>query len=91
MLLEDMNAPVKQRHTARRVLARLVGEHGADALSYFTVREYVWPRRPELDGRRRADVYVQQENAPGAEAETKCRERILERAVHSRGATIKLT
>jgi hypothetical protein len=28
MLTEDVDAPRKQRHTARRVLARLVDEHG---------------------------------------------------------------
>src|SRR5262245_47303050 len=28
MLREDLTAPRKQRHTARRVLARLVDEHG---------------------------------------------------------------
>ena len=30
MLREDLTAPRKQRHTARRVLARLVDEHGMD-------------------------------------------------------------
>ncbi|KLO42425.1 hypothetical protein ABW17_12415 [Mycobacterium nebraskense] len=30
MLRSDLDAPKKQRHTARRVLARLVDEHGAD-------------------------------------------------------------
>lgn len=69
MLLEDVGAPVKQRHTARRVLARLVDEHGVDALSYSTVRDYVRLRRPEIDQRRRADVFVPQEHAPGTEAE----------------------
>ena len=28
MLREDLDAPRKQRHTARRILARLVDEHG---------------------------------------------------------------
>lgn len=32
MLRADLDAPKKQRHTARRVLARLVDEHGADGL-----------------------------------------------------------
>ena len=41
MLRTDLDAPRKQRHTARRVLARLVDEHGADGLSYSTVRDYV--------------------------------------------------
>lgn len=69
MLLEDVDAPVKQRHTARRVLARLVDEHGVDALSYSTVWDYVRLRRPEIDQRRRAHVFVPQEHAPGTEAE----------------------
>ncbi|HTW03723.1 MAG TPA: hypothetical protein VMF87_25715 [Streptosporangiaceae bacterium] len=41
MLREDLEAPKKQRHTARRVLARLVDEHGVTAISYSTVRDYV--------------------------------------------------
>lgn len=35
MLRSDVEAPKKQRHTARRILARLVDEHGAVDLSYF--------------------------------------------------------
>jgi hypothetical protein len=30
MLIEDKTAPRKQRHTARRILARLIEEHGAE-------------------------------------------------------------
>ena len=52
MLRSDLDAPKKQRHTARRVLARLVDEHRAVGLSYSTVRDYAanaapryWPRR----------------------------------------------
>jgi DNA-binding transcriptional regulator YhcF (GntR family) len=55
MLVEDTTAPRKQRHTARRVLARLIEEHGAGDLSYSTVRDYVRVRRAEIDveaGRR---------------------------------------
>ena len=48
MLRADLDAPKKQRHTARRVLARLVDEHGAAGLSYSTVRDYVAKRRPEI-------------------------------------------
>ena len=47
-LRADLDAPKKQRHTARRVLARLVDEHGADDLSYSTVRDYVARRRPQI-------------------------------------------
>jgi transposase len=32
MLVEDTTAPRKQRHTARRILARLIEEHGAQGL-----------------------------------------------------------
>lgn len=71
MLVEDTTAPRKQRHTARRIFARLADEHGATQLSYSTVRNYVRTRRPEIDiaaGRQR-EVFVPQEHAPGAEAE----------------------
>ncbi len=46
MLTEDTTAPRKQRHTARRILARLIEEHGAEELSYSTVRDYVRVRGP---------------------------------------------
>ncbi len=45
MLRTDLDAPRKQRHTATRVLARLIEEHAADGLSYSTVRDYVRVRR----------------------------------------------
>ncbi len=38
MLLSDVTAPRKQRHTARRVLARLIDEHGARDITYSAVR-----------------------------------------------------
>ncbi len=71
MLVEDTTAPRKQRHTARRILARLIEEHGAGDLSYSTVRDYVRVRRAEIDveAGRRVEVFVPQEHAPGAEAE----------------------
>jgi transposase len=71
MLTEDLTAPKKQRHTARRVFARLADEHGATLLSYSTVRNYVRVRRAEInaDAGRLADAFVPQEHAPGAEAE----------------------
>jgi DNA-binding transcriptional regulator YhcF (GntR family) len=37
--------PRKQRHTARRVLARLIDEHGLGELSYSSVRDYVATHR----------------------------------------------
>lgn len=55
MLLEDLDAPRKQRHTARRILARLIDEHDTADLSYSTVRDYVRIRRAAVEsaaGRR---------------------------------------
>lgn len=62
----DERAPVKQRHTARRVWQRLGAEHGA-AVSEVTVSRYV---RFWRDAHRpRVEVTVPQEHLPGAEAE----------------------
>jgi transposase len=72
MLREDLDAPRKQKHTARRVLARLVDEHQAGEVSYSTVRDYVARRRPEIlieAGKQLAAGFVPQTHAPGAEAE----------------------
>ena len=72
MLRADLTAPRKQRHTARRVLARLVDEHAAVDLSYSTVSAYVSGRRSEIWAeveRQAAEVFVPQTHLPGAEAE----------------------
>jgi transposase len=72
MLRADVEAPRKQRHTARRVLARLVDEHAAEGLSYSTVRDYVAKRRPEIwaeASRTAGQVFVPQSHEPGAEGE----------------------
>jgi hypothetical protein len=72
MLREDLDAPRKQRHTARRVLARLVDEHGLGEITYSTVRDYVRVRRPQIwaeAGRSLDEVFVPQIHEPGAEAE----------------------
>jgi transposase len=71
MLRQDLDAPRKQRHTARRILARLAEEHGATDLSCSTVRDYVDRHRPMIDAEagRGREVFVPQEYAPGAEAE----------------------
>ena len=72
MLRQDLDAPKKQRHTARRILARLVGEHGVTAISYPTVRDYVARRRPEIlaeAGRPLEAGCVPQTHEPGAEGE----------------------
>ncbi|MCD2191793.1 IS21 family transposase [Actinomycetospora endophytica] len=71
MLREDLTAPRKQRHTARRVLARLVDEHGQTDLKYPTVRDYVARRRAEiaLEADRAPEAFVPQTHEPGGEAE----------------------
>jgi transposase len=72
MLRADLDAPKKQRHTARRVLARLVDEHGAAGLSYSTVRDHVRNRRPQIAaeaGKALEVGFVPQTHLPGAEAE----------------------
>jgi transposase len=72
MLRSDLDAPKKQRHTARRVLARLVDEHGASDLSYSTVRDHVRKRRPEIAaeaGRALEEGFVPQTHPPAVEGE----------------------
>lgn len=72
MLRADLDAPRKQRHTARRVLARLVGEHDGGELRYSTVRDYLYRRRPEIAaeaGRGLEQAFVGQSHLPAAEAE----------------------
>lgn len=72
MLREDLTAPRKQRHTARRVLARLVDEHGVRDVTYSTVRDYVRVRRVEINaeaGRCVEEAFVPQIHDPAAEAE----------------------
>ena len=66
-LLDDRDAPKKQRHTARRVWQRLVAEHGA-TLSEVTVSRYVARRRVEL-GLVHREVSIPQTHPAGAEAE----------------------
>lgn len=45
MLRTDLDAPRKQRHTAKRVFDRLLEEHQAHGISYDMVRDYVAVRR----------------------------------------------
>ena len=74
MLRSDLTAPRKQRHTAVRVLDRLIDEHQATGLSYSTLRGYVAERRREIwaeAGRSVAEVFVPQTHQPAAE--TLCR------------------
>lgn len=71
MLRADLDAPRKQRHTATRILARLVEEHDARDVSYSTVRDYVRVQRAaiEVEAGRRVQAFIAQEHAPGQEAE----------------------
>jgi transposase len=73
MLAEDLDAPRKQRHTARRVWCRLRDEHDAE-VSYSYVAKYVARRRPEVGAEAMGQAeslqgYVPQAKEPGAEAE----------------------
>ena len=73
MLAEDLDAPRKQRHTARRVWARLRDEHDA-GVSYSYVAKYVARRRPEIEAGAKGragslEGFVPQAKEPGAEAE----------------------
>ena len=66
-LVEDLTAPRKQRHTARRVWQRLRDEHGAQ-LAESTVRGLVGQIRREIAASTRV-VPIGQEHPAGAEAE----------------------
>lgn len=71
-LRADLDAPRKQRHTAKRIFDRLLDEHDAKELTYFIVREYVATRRRQVRveaGRESADTFIVQSHLPGQEAE----------------------
>jgi transposase len=77
MLAEDLAAPRKQRHTAKRIFERLRDEHHAQ-VSYSYVAKYVHRRRRQLGAEvasrsaARSGVmagFVPQSHPPGAEAE----------------------
>jgi transposase len=74
MLAGDLDAPRKQRHTAKRIFERLRDERDA-RVSYSTVAKYVHRRRAEIiAARARAGAasvagFVPQAKEPGAEAE----------------------
>ena len=86
MLREDLAAPRKQRHTARRVFERLRDEHDAQ-VSYSTVAKYVQRRRAGIAAAARAedggvDGFVPQAKEPGAEAEVDFGDVLVELAGH---------
>ena len=73
MLRADLEAPRKQRHTAKRIFERLRDEHDA-GVSYSYVAKYVHRRRGQLalEVATRSGVvagFVPQQHLPGAEAE----------------------
>ncbi len=77
MLVEDLEAPRKQRHTAKRIFERLRIEHDA-AVSYSYVAKYVHCRRRQVVAQAAAREaakagvvagFVPQHHPPGAEAE----------------------
>jgi transposase len=68
VLIDDLDAPVKQRHTAKRIGDRLAAEHGV-VISESRVRTVVARLRAELAAPDANSVMVPQEHPPGAEAE----------------------
>jgi transposase len=66
-LTEDLNAPRKQRHTARRVWQRLIEEKGV-SVAESSVRALVRELKAEV-GLDRRQVAVPQTHAPAEEAE----------------------
>jgi transposase len=71
-LRADLDAPRKQRHTAKRIFDRLLDEHHASDVSYWMVREYVATRRRAIRieaGREPVPAFIPQEHLPGREVE----------------------
>lgn len=66
-LVEDLDAPRKQRHTARRIWQRLIEEEGA-SVGESSVRNLVARLRVEI-GADRQQAMVPQTHPPAAEAE----------------------
>jgi len=66
-LVDDLTAPRKQRHTARRVWQRLLEEHGA-VVAESSVRNLVAQLRVEVNGAK-PEVMVPQTHPPAEEAE----------------------
>jgi transposase len=72
ILRADLDAPRKQRHTAKRIYDRLIDEHGMRGVSYQVVRGYVAERKPKIRaeaGRGPVNVFLPQTHRPGEEAE----------------------
>ncbi|WP_432420565.1 IS21 family transposase [Nocardia carnea] len=72
VLRADLDAPRKQRHTVKRLYARLIDEQGMSGIAYQTLRDYVADRKPQIRveaGRGPAQVFIRQSHRPGEEAE----------------------
>ncbi|WP_280454490.1 IS21 family transposase [Nocardia brasiliensis] len=72
ILLADLDAPRKQRHTLTRLHQRLIDEHGMVEVSYPVVGRYARQRRPQIlaeTGRAPSKVFIPQTHRPGEEAE----------------------
>jgi transposase len=69
-LRADLEAPRKQRHTARRIKDRLAEEMDT-VIAYPTVRDYVSMRRRQIaaEAGAPADGFIIRHNRPGADAE----------------------
>jgi transposase len=68
ILVSDVKAPRKQRHTAHRIWMRLRREHPECPIGETTVRRYVQQRKREL-GLNGREVFVPQSYALGQEAQ----------------------
>jgi transposase len=80
-LRADLTAPKKQRHTVRRIFARLIDEQQMVDVVYETVRDYVSKRKPQIRaaaGRGPSEVFIRQSHHPGEEAEVDFGDVIIE-------------
>jgi transposase len=68
ILVADLTAPRKQRHTSHRIYVRIVAERPECLVAESTVRRYVHRRKREL-GLKGQEVYVPQSYAWGQEAQ----------------------
>ncbi|WP_220446625.1 hypothetical protein [Nonomuraea deserti] len=72
-LRDDLDAPRKKRHPAKRIFDRLLDEHDTGGVvSYGMARDYAATRRREIrvdDGREPATTFIPQTHLPGREAE----------------------
>lgn len=87
ILDEDQRAPRKQRHTAKRIWARVLAEVPGSRPAEVTVREYVRERKRALALQRR-EVFVPQTYVPGQQAQVDWYEAVVEMAGRERKVQI---